>query len=370
MDKIKKILVVLGEFRVIGGAERQALILAENLLKKGYKVEILGQVYGDTIGNILKEKEIPYTIYGFWQEKSKFKTIKKYFGLIKVIRKIKPDYIIPFISYNSRVIGLVWKFTNAKFAIWNQRDEGRDIFGSKIEKFAINNLSAIVSNSEEGKVAIEKKIKYKKKIHIINNGVIVPENIENNYWKNKLNLEDYTIVSMIANLTKFKDHKTLLNSWESVERYFLSKNIKIALILAGNLKETTNELKALCFDLKLKNVFFIGKTDKVNELIEDSDLIAHSSFLEGCPNGVLEAMAQKKTVVATDIPGIHQALGEKYNKQCFVEKQNPQDLASKIINLLENNYLRDEIGVYNQKRIKTEFNIDKMTESYLKLCCC
>ena len=78
-------------------------------------------------------------------------------------------------------------------------------------------------------------------------------------------------------------------------------------------------------------------------------------------------MEQGKAVIATNISGVVQALGNKYENQCLSEPKNAEDLASKIISLYEKPSLLVKIGQYNKQRINTEFSVKNMAEAHLKL---
>ena len=169
---------------------------------------------------------------------------------------------------------------------------------------------------------------------------------------------------MIANLTAFKDHDTLLAAWPEVVRHFGSN--APMLLLAGSLsdKPTAARLKNKAFDLGLSSeqVKFLGVVKDVPSLVAETDLVVHSSLREGCPNAVCEAMALSRAVVATDISGCRQALGD--DADCLVEPSNPQALASAIIRLLENDELRKAKGEQNRERIATHFTLEGMNEFF------
>ena len=78
-------------------------------------------------------------------------------------------------------------------------------------------------------------------------------------------------------------------------------------------------------------------------------------------------MEQGKVVIGTNISGVGQALGNKYENQCLSEPNNAEDLASKIISLYEKPSLLVEIGQYNKQRINKEFSVKKMAEAHLEL---
>ena len=128
-----------------------------------------------------------------------------------------------------------------------------------------------------------------------------------------------------------------------------------------------DRIKILAFDLRLNSVFLLGRVDDIPTLLNDCDLIVHSSVNEGCPNAVLEAMAMSRAVVGTDIPGMRQALGDACAERCLAQPHSASDLAERIVTVLEDPELRSELGAANFRRVKEEFSVEKMGFAYLRL---
>ena len=368
-------LFVVNTLESFGGAERQALILAGYI--KTYiseHVTFIAFDDGTTFRRRLDEAEIPVHFFPFNHQSSKAKKLLQYYKLVQYVKKLSPDILIPYVAESNKIVAQIWKYTGAKFAFWNQREEGRKLYGTSLEQKLIRGVSAVVSNSFEGADALKRTYGLSDKdITVINNGII-PYKLEfkTTDWHQKLGIEtNRPIVSMIANITNRKDHETLLKAWKIVIQDCKIKNLELPfLILAGRKAETYDMLRLLAFDLNLSN--HIGFTDyvspnNVQDIISQSLFCVFSSNLEGCPNGVLECMEQGKAVIATNISGVVQALGNKYDNDCLSEPNNPNSLAEKILGIITNNELREEIGLYNAKRIRKEFSLEGMVKQYLNL---
>ena len=280
--------------------------------------------------------------------------------------------LLPYVAESNKIVAQIWKYTGAKFAFWNQREEGRKLYGTPLEQKLIRGVSAIVSNSFEGADALKRTYGLSDKdITVINNGIIsYKHEFIKTDWHHKLGIEtNRPIISMIANVTNRKDHETLLKAWKIVIQDCKIKNLELPfLILAGRKAETYDKLRLLAFDLNLSNhIVFVGELNPVQDLITQSLFCVFSSNLEGCPNGVLECMEQGKVVVGTNISGLRQAMGENYAEMCLSEPNNPNSLAEKILGIINNNELRIEIGLYNERRILEEFSIEQMVNNYLDL---
>lgn len=90
------------------------------------------------------------------------------------------------------------------------------------------------------------------------------------------------------------------------------------------------------------------------------------SLTEVCPTVVLEALALRKAVVASDLSGLAEVLG--YGKYGLLsETGNAASLAQKISTLLSNGKLRKKLGQAGQKYIFENFPIKKQVETLAKL---
>ena len=371
--KDTRFLFAVNTLKTFGGAERQALILASYIKANvSEHVTFIAFEDGTNFRSLLEEAGIQVWFFPFKHHTSKHKKILRYYQLVKFIRLFKPDVLLPYVAESNKIVAQTWKYTGAQFAFWNQREEGRKLYGTALEQKLIRKVSAIVSNSFEGADALKKTYKLSDKdITVINNG-IAPHNQEfiTADWHQELGIEtNRPIVSMIANITDRKDHETLLKAWAIVILACKQNNVELPfLILAGRKAETYDKLRLLAFDLNLSNhIAFVGEVNSVQDLIAQSYFCVFSSNLEGCPNGVLECMEQGKVVVGTNISGLRQAMGENYAEMCLSEPNNPNSLAEKILGIINNNELRIEIGLYNERRILKEFSVEQMVNNYLDL---
>jgi glycosyltransferase involved in cell wall biosynthesis len=371
--KDTRFLFAVNTLKTFGGAERQALILASYIKANvSEHVTFIAFEDGTNFRSLLEVAGIQVWFFPFKHHTSKHKKILRYYQLVKFIRLFKPDVLLPYVAESNKIVAQTWKYTGAQFAFWNQREEGRKLYGTALEQKLIRKVSAIVSNSFEGADALKKTYKLSDKdITVINNG-IAPHNQEfiTADWHQELGIEtNRPIVSMIANITDRKDHETLLKAWAIVILACKQKNLELPfLILAGRKAETYDKLRLLAFDLNLSNhIAFVGEVNSVQDLIAQSYFCVFSSNLEGCPNGVLECMEQGKVVVGTNISGLRQAMGENYAEMCLSEPNNHNSLAEKILGIINNNELRIEIGLYNERRILEEFSVEQMVNNYLDL---
>ena len=353
----------------MGGAERQALYLVEHLAKlPKCSVEVLSFEDGAALRPLLdamgvKIHVIPYDYR--WPKSLRARTLTRLSWLLRT--RIKPDALLPFVGIHSKAMAMVWPYSGARFCWWNQQDEGRDLSGTDVERSILKKLPCVTSNSVAGQIFLSETYGLPANaVLVYNNGTPVPECPAPSDLRGRLGLGDRPVVSMIANVTRFKDHATLLDAWAELRKSFDGSSPPV-LLLAGHLKErsTVDDLKMKAFELGLSShdVKFLGPVGDVGELVAASDLVVHSSLTEGCPNAVCEAMALGRAVVATDIPGCRQALGDDADDVLAPPKDSAV-LASKIARLLRDKPLREQLGSRNRQRITKEFSIEGMNRFF------
>lgn len=365
-----KLLVVVGTIAHMGGAERQALYLVEHLAKlRNCTVEVLTFEDGTALRPALDAMGVRIHVLPYffrWPRVARARALARLAVLLR--SKIKPNALLPFVGIHSKTMAMVWPYSGARFCWWNQQDEGRDLNGTPTEARVLRKASSITSNSTAGQDFLATTYGLDRdRIRVYNNGTPVPDiaAIETT-WRFRPGFEGRQIVSMVANVTAYKDHSTLIDTWLKVKEHFAGRRPPL-LLLAGNLRESdfVAQLKVQAFDLGLSSadVRFLGPVSDVYDLMLSSDLVVHSSITEGCPNSVCEAMSVGRAVVATDIPGCRQALGD--DAAWLARPGDATGLAMRIIDALENESLRASAGKRNRERILTDFSIDGMNRFFV-----
>lgn len=137
-------------------------------------------------------------------------------------------------------------------------------------------------------------------------------------------------------------------------------NVKCLIVGSGPEFENLNKLT---HKLGLKNnIVFLGNYSyPVDIIFRYIDIYVFSSLYEGFPYAILEAMAYKLPIVTTDAGGIIEQVEDEINGY-LVEKGNSQQLADKIIKMIENKDRWKEFGQNSWNKVKSNFTIDKMLE--------
>ena len=361
----RRIIIVL-ESLELGGAERQAIRLAERLVHQyGAKVQVWG--FGDEgrAARLCDSVGIPWRLMRpNWGEYRFSQWLNAAARFAYFLRKARAEILLPYCGRSNVICGLAWRLAGAETCIWNQRDEGIGIQRtSRPTQWAVRNTPAYVSNSQNSAEFLTRTFGVPlERISIVHNGVeLAPPVHDRVKWRHNLGVaQDSFLACMLANVHRNKDHLTLLRAWRVVLDNIRSHQREAVLILAGWLHPEADQVKALARELKLgQNVRFLGPVDDVTGLLSAVDLGVFSSKSEGCPNGVLECMASGLPVVATDIPGIREAVGPA-GLGYLAPPDDAGIFAQRILDIAHHSTQTCSLGKTNRERIRAEFSPDQM----------
>jgi glycosyltransferase involved in cell wall biosynthesis len=353
-----RIIVVIGVFD-LGGSERQALAVVRYLRDvAGADVEIWGcHAGGGRVAELCRQYYIPCRLMpipwmAHWGRAQRYKALLQF---TLALRRARADVFLPYITLTNVFCGLVWRFTGAKTCIWNQRESGiTEPVGPRVGRWATRLTPRFTSNSQHGaEYLINKHNVPRTHVTVLHNAVeLSTAELDGPTWRRNLNVsEDSFVAVMLANLHGGKDHATVQKAWQIV-----ANRIPATLLLAGRFDGTQDSLKLLAVDLGITDyVRFLGPVKDVSGLLSASDLAVFSSPAEGCPNAVLECMAAALPVVATDIPGVREAVGPD-GIPFLTPFGDAEAMASKILELARNPGLRSKLGKLNRQRIETQFS--------------
>lgn len=197
----------------------------------------------------------------------------------------------------------------------------------------------------------------KEKIQVIYNGV------DPNYFsplEQPKPQAQPTVVS-VARVDPVKDIVTLIHAAKAVRA-----RLPGALFIvygAISVPEYNDECLELIKQLDLVGSFMLaGHTDDVPAAYRSGDVIVLSSITEGFPYSVVEAMMTGKPVVATDVGGVREAVGD-----CgiVVRPRQEDELAQAIIHLLQDEELRAAMGRNARQRALSYFTVERALGLYL-----
>jgi glycosyltransferase involved in cell wall biosynthesis len=364
-----RVIIVLGPLE-LGGSERQALLFAR-YLKDEQRADV--QVWGTSgepgrLAALCDEHGIPWRIVPQPWVAGRVERPKALMRFARLLRRARAQILLPYMAMPNMACGIVWRLTGARLCVWNQRDDGIARMGTRYEPLATGLTPVFIANSEHGVDYLVKTLNVRaERVRIVHNGIeLAPPEADRATWRQQLGLcEDCFTACMVANLTGYKDHATLLRAWRLVVNAFKEQGRNAALLLAGRFDETHESLKALAYDLELgRSVRFLGQVRDVSGLLGAVDAGVFCSNSEGSPNSVLECMAAGLAVAGTDIPAMREAL----SPEGYVLLAPPKDaeaLAARILEIAGSKEMRARLGAANRLRVEEEFSTRRMCEETL-----
>ena len=367
--KGRRVIFVFGSLE-LGGAERQALILARHLVDhEQANVEFWGFNQSGPVAEICEQHGIRSRVVSYPFEAGPVSRWASILKLALMLRRACPDVLLPYTLVPNVACALVWKWTGARLCIWNQRDEGLVPVKSWWERAAVRRPSQFISNSPAGARYLTDKLDVTAtKVCVVPNGIeeLRPE-LDRRTWRKQLDIDETSFVAcMVANLHFNKDHQTLLREWSTVMVSMQKQKRNAVLVLAGRHDNAYESLVAVTYEVGIaRDVRFAGHVDDVAGLLSAADIGVFSSVSEGCPNGVLECMSAGLAVVGTNIEGIREVLGP--TGADFLASGEPGDLARIILRLASDSELRDRVGAENRRRAREHYDSRRMCEDIVSL---
>lgn len=166
------------------------------------------------------------------------------------------------------------------------------------------------------------------------------------------------ILGIIAIIRKWKGHKVLL----SALRGLIDKKIKIKLFIVGE-GPSRNVIENYIEELKLTNdVILLGYREDIPYILSAIDIfVLPSTANEGVPQAIIQALAMKKAVVASNIGSISDII--KHDETGLLVKPGDiEDLQINLTELIENRDKREFLGLMGRMLVEKEFTIEKMID--------
>ena len=111
-------------------------------------------------------------------------------------------------------------------------------------------------------------------------------------------------------------------------------------------------------------VRFMGYTTEPEKAYNLGDVVVMSSISEGFPFALIEAMASGKAIVATDVGGMAEALGDT---GLLVPSRSPRQLGSAIVRALRDPALREELGRRARERVVRGYSVGGFIQRYKEI---
>ena len=332
-----KILLISPTQSGIGGIAQHVQGLTKFLKENGHEVEIISSENTFTIP-IKGLKNPSFMISSFL--KSKF---KKNFDIVHA-------HNIPAALAMKNVSGKKILTIHGIFSEQIEQLHGKITFNisEKYEKNALTWADAITVISKEANNYYEKlsfkPIQIPNAINLKN----LPQDEDRRFEKQ---------IIFVGRLSKEKGIETIIEVSKK-----LSNDINLLIVGSGPESEKIKKLSET-----LDNIHYLGYQTHENsiKLIRGSDIVIQPSFHEGISTTILEAMACKIPIIASNVGGNKELILDNQNG-FLINPKSVDELIRKITIILEDNLLAKKFGEKSFELIEN-YEWSKIGEKYLKL---
>ena len=354
-----------------GGTEKIAVDIINNLSRDEFESSIICMDrYGQRANDV--RKDVPV----YLMDRKPGLSVKNFYYFYKYFKNVKPD-IVHFRNFTTYFWGcIVCSFQRKCRIVYSDHSEiVRNYENNEKGKLFLRRLLKYITDSfmTNSLAFKEKLIEYvhldPEDIVVIQNGVdtkkYYPKDlVEKRLLRDKFGFgnQEY-IIGIVASFSPKKNISLAIKAMADIT----SKLPSAILVLVGK-GEQGKELKELVKKNDLSDkVHFLGIIKDINKVLNIYDMFLFPSLSgEGMPNAVLEAMAAKVPVVASDIPGNIEILQNGQLGLLF-KNNNKDSLVDTSLRLANDKVFSNQIAERAYKYVKNEMSLQKMIEHYENL---
>ncbi|MFA5119232.1 MAG: glycosyltransferase family 4 protein [Candidatus Omnitrophota bacterium] len=220
-----------------------------------------------------------------------------------------------------------------------------------------------ISNTISDKITAQ----YGRKVEIIPNGVTIPQNSESEEALKKFGLEKGKYILAVGRFVPEKGFESLVEAFEETQdTRHMTQVRKWKLVIVGDADHEDEYSRKLKKKAKgVNNVVMTGflSGQPLAELYSHAGMFVLSSYYEGLPIVLLEAMSYGLSCIVSDIPANREV--ELANDRYF-EPGNIEELAKKIIEFVNKPLTKAEKDA-QRELIAKNYNWDRVAEQTLSV---
>ncbi len=187
------------------------------------------------------------------------------------------------------------------------------------------------------------------------------------YFRKKYGIsDDEIVISIVGRLVEVKNHPLFIRSIAEVKKR-TTKKVKAMIVGDGQLRGSLTDL-AVSLGLKCSSpespiegadIVFTSWIQDADIVFAGSEITALTSFNEGTPVSLIEAQAANTPIVSTNVGGIEDVV-IKGKTALLAENNNLEDYSNKLLELIENDNLRNEMASSGWDFVKGKFHYSRL----------
>jgi glycosyltransferase involved in cell wall biosynthesis len=348
----------------IGGAERQAILLAKGLRRRGWRVSVVA-LYGDG-GEAAAELRACGVGFVSLEMRKGLADPRGWIRFHRWLRREHPDVLhahLPHAAWLCRWSRLV---ANVPVVIDTLHSSSTGTNGRRLGYALSRRFPDHVTAVSHATAAahLAAGMVRKERLSILGNGIEVeawaPNLQARIAIRRDLGLTDEFVWMAVGRLEAVKDYPTLLRAMNRTP-----ENARLLILGAGPLEK---ELKKQAAQIGLGwRVQFLGFQPNVERLMHAADGFVLASRYEGLPMVLLEAGACGVPAVASDVPGTNEVVVDGVNGW-MARAADPDSLHGAMMRLMQMPLVeRFAMGECARRRVIEEFSLESVLNRWEQL---
>ena len=290
--------------------------------------------------------------------------------LVRLFKTLNPTIVQSWLYHADLLSTLAVKFSGSPILVWNVRCSDMDLKHypplTRWVQWVLAQWSAtpaaVIVNSEAGKQQHERVGYRPRRWDVIPNGFDTARFHPNTSLRLPLRQEwkvppDAVVVALVARVDPMKDHATFLNAAQEVS----NARQNVYFLLVG--KDTQTLAPAVAAKGLTDRVRVLGYRSAIECLLPGVDVLCLSSYGEGFPNVLGEAMACGIPCVSTDVGDARSII---FDTGLVVPARDPAALAHAMIDLIDRGpAARATLGRAARERIEKTYSLPMIVEQYM-----
>lgn len=361
-----KIVFMISSLSAKGGAERVISIMANYWAEKNWEIAIATINDGRMLPAYKLDPKVKFNCLSLLPNLSNptYARLSSPFIINKMIRYFndtKPDAIISFMRGTNIMVLLSTLKMEIPVIVSERNSPAKapiNPLNKRLRKWLYPKASALVCPTQ-GMLDF----------FVHKNGFVIPNPVQNPIIESispEISLPESKLLFAVGNMSKIKlkqkGFDLLIHVFEKLARKFDDWN----LVILGDGHERAS-LKRIVDEYNLTNrIYLPGSVNDIYSILQLGDLFVLSSRYEGFPNALCEAMAVGLPAVSFDCPTGPKDIIRDGIDGILVPPEDANILESSLEKLMENNKIRDEMGL-KAKEVVNRFSVQKVMGLWEKL---
>lgn len=360
-----------------GGAERQALMLAERLPRDRFQVDFLSLVgagdYDDRARaaglKVVHLAHRPAEDEGFVE--AMVRRSQMGYRLARAMRRGRYDIVDAWLYPADVLTVLVREATGNRAVMSGRRNiHPHDRFGRLgvvVDRYVAARIDAVVANSDSAAAnAIRAHGTDPGKLRIIRNGVEPIEPLDDatwRWWRQRMGAtDDEIVIGCVGNYRDMKRHDLLIDAFARLAKD--DPRLRLVLVGEGDMRPAMERQVA---QLALGDRIRLHGTEQdPRPMYRAFDLVVQASRSEGLPNVLLEAASASRAIVATDAGGSPEVVKDGVTG-LLVPIENLEALTNAMRVALADADLRARLGAAAAVHVDEAFGVGRYVREWASL---